>query len=56
MKNWKTTVVGAVGAAALALQSLFATGEVDAKTALTAAIVAILGFLAKDFNVTGTGK
>lgn len=56
MKNWKTTLAGAIGAAALALQSLFATGTVDLKTGITAAIVAAFGFLAKDFNVTGAGK
>lgn len=56
MKNWKTTAAGAVGAAAITLQSLFTNGEVDIKTAITAVIVAILGYLAKDAGVTGAGK
>lgn len=56
MKNWKTTLAGVIGAIALSLQSAFATGTVDGKTVITAAIVAAFGFLAKDFNVTGTGK
>jgi hypothetical protein len=56
MKNWKTTLAGFIGAIALSLQSLFATGAVDGKTAMTAVIVAGLGFLAKDFNVTGGTK
>lgn len=56
MKNWKTTLAGFIGAIAIALQSVFATGVVDGKTAVTAAVVAGLGFLAKDFNVTGGTK
>jgi len=56
MKNWKTTVAGLVGAIALALQAELSTGTIDGKTIVTAVIVAALGFLAKDFNVTGTGK
>ena len=33
--------------------SLYQSGTVDARTLLVSAAFAIIGFLAKDFNVTG---
>lgn len=56
MTNWKTTIAGAIGAGALTLQALFATGTVDWKTAITAVIVAVIGFVAKDAGISGTTK
>ena len=56
MKNWKTTAAGLIGAIALTLQDLFATGNVDGKTIVSAIVIAAIGYLSKDFNVTGTGK
>lgn len=56
MKNWKTTLFGAISAAAIAAQSVYATGGVDLKTALTAIAVAVFGYLVKDAGVSGTGK
>jgi len=56
MKNWKTTLAGLIGAVALTLQDLFATGSVDTKTIISAVVVAALGYLSKDYNVTGAGK
>jgi hypothetical protein len=52
-KNWKTTLVGAVLAAALVVVNLVQTGTVDSKTLVTAGALALIGALAKDFNVTG---
>lgn len=53
MKNWKTTVAGALMAGANVALSLYQSGTVDARTLLVSAAFAIIGFLAKDFNVTG---
>jgi|WetSurSiteA1Bulk_404760.scaffolds.fasta_scaffold99507_2 hypothetical protein len=53
MKNWKTTLVGAVLGAALVVVNLIQAGTVDTKTLITAGAVALIGLLAKDFNVTG---
>jgi hypothetical protein len=51
--NYKTTIAGCAGAACLAASKIIETGTIDYQTIITAVIVAILGFLAKDFNVTG---
>lgn len=56
MKSWKTTLAGAVGAAAITLHDIYATGEVSWQSAITAVVMAVVGYLAKDKNVTGTGK
>jgi lysozyme family protein len=55
-KNWKTTLVGAVMGALIVGLQLIQTGTTDLKTIAVAVAVALLGALAKDFNVTGTGK
>ena len=56
MKNWKTTVLGAIAAAFIAIQPLIATGEVDWKAVGIAAVVALFGYLTKDAVVTGSEK
>lgn len=56
MKNWKTTIIGALLAAVIAIQPLFETGDYDYKKLGLAALVALLGYLTKDAGVTGTGK
>jgi hypothetical protein len=53
MKSWKTTLVGALSAAGLVVLQLVQTGTVDVKTLAIAAGVALIGFFAKDSNVTG---
>lgn len=56
MKNWRTTVLGAIAAAFVAIQPLIATGEVDWKAVGIAALIALFGYLSKDAGVTGTVK
>ena len=56
MKNWRSTLVGVIGAAAAVVQPLVMTGQVDKNTLVLAATVAALGFLAKDAGQTGTAK
>lgn len=53
MKNWKTTLAGALGGSIIAIQPLLSTGEVDIKALITGFVVAFIGFVSKDFNVTG---
>ena len=56
MKNWKTTIVGALAGALIAIQPLLATGEVDIKALLMGFGITFLGAVSKDFNVSGTNK
>jgi hypothetical protein len=53
MKSWKTTLVGAIGAVAVAVYPLITTGHIDWRNVGLAALIAIFGFIAKDSNVTG---
>lgn len=56
MKSWKTTIVGALLATVIAIQPFFEPGAYDFKKLLLAGLVALLGYLAKDFDTTGTSK
>ncbi len=56
MKNWRTTLVGAILAIVVAVQPIIATGSIDWKAVSLAALIALLGYLAKDAGVTGTIK
>lgn len=56
MKNFRTTLVGALLAIAVAVQPLIETGAVDVKAIVMAAMIALLGYLAKDAGVSGTGR
>ena len=53
MKNWKTTLFGCLAAIMIAVAPLIQTGQIDWKAVIVAALVAGLGFVAKDSNVTG---
>lgn len=53
-RNWMTTTVGLIGAVANAMIPLLQNGTVDLQTLLISAIMAALGVLSKDFNITGT--
>ncbi len=52
MKSWKTTLVGLIGAIAIAIQPYLETGAFDSKALISAAVVAAFGVLTKDFNVS----
>lgn len=56
MKSWKTTILGAIAAAFIAVQPLIATGEIDWKAVGIAAVVALFGYFTKDAGVSGTEK
>lgn len=53
MKNWKTTLAGMIGAVATVVLPMVTGGAVSSKDVVTAAVLAALGFFAKDSNVTG---
>ena len=53
MKNWKTTLVGALLALFIALEPIVTTGEVNWIQVIIAGGIAVLGYLAKDFDVSG---
>jgi hypothetical protein len=48
MKNWKTTLVGAIAAVGLCVFQMIQTGNVDPKTLITAAAIGLGLYLAKD--------
>ena len=47
-KNWKTTLLGAIAAAAIAAAASLEAGEVDYRVILAAAGVAAIGSVLKD--------
>ena len=53
MKNWKTTVLGALLAIVIAVAPIIQTGVIDWKAVGIAALVALIGYFAKDKDVTG---
>lgn len=55
MKNYKTTLVGLVGAIASVAYPLISKGSVDVGEIIRAVVIAAVAFLAKDFDVSGTG-
>jgi len=51
MKNWKTTLVGVIGAFTNGAYAIMTTGVLDVKTIIMSGFMLALGFLAKDLNV-----
>ena len=56
MKNWKTTIIGAIIGGLVAIQPLFDGSDFTVTQLLTAFAIAAFGVVSKDFNVSGTGK
>jgi len=58
MKNWRTTLLGAVGAAISAITLYTQSGGNlgDWKLYVFPALIAAFGYLSKDAGVTGTAK
>ncbi len=54
MKDWKTTIAGAVLAAVVAVQPIVESGNIDWKDLAFAALIAAFGYLAGDKQTTGT--
>lgn len=55
MKNYRTTLVGLIGAIASVAYPLLSSGTISVSEIIRAVVIAALGFLAKDFSTTGTG-
>lgn len=56
MKSWKTTLVGAIGAALTVALPMIGGGPIAWSTVGTAAAIAALGYFAKDAGITGAEK
>lgn len=56
IKNWKTTLAGAITAVALVVFQLWTKGTLDAKTVIEALGIAIGMYLANDANIDQTIK
>ena len=56
MKNWKTTVVGAIAGGLTAISPMLEGDDVSLMSILSGFAIAVLGYLSKDFGVTGKGK
>jgi len=56
MRNWKTTLFGALGAAVQVALPLIQTGTVSIKDIAIAAALALIGYFAKDAGISGTDK
>lgn len=53
IKNWKTTCFGLAISIYLAVHPLLSTGHVDWHKIRWAAVIAVFGFLVKDYDQTG---
>jgi hypothetical protein len=51
--NWKTTLLGCLLAAAVAIEPIITTGDVDWKRVALSGLIAAFSFAVKDRNVTG---
>jgi len=56
MKNWKTSLGALLLAVLIGVQPIIETGVIDWKKITIAALIAAIGFVAKDNNVTGGTK
>lgn len=54
MKNWRTTIVGAIIGGLIAIQPVLETGTYSVKELVLGFLFAALGLLAKDYNISGT--
>lgn len=52
--SWKTTVTGICGALLINVVPLLQTGTYSWQAIVVGVVVAIIGYLAKDWNVSGT--
>lgn len=56
MKNWRTTLIGAITAIVNSALPLMATGQIDWKAVAISAGMAAMGIVAKDAGVSGTER
>jgi len=53
VKNWKTTLIGAIGGGATIALAWYESGHITLRDIGIAFALGALGAMAKDFNVTG---
>lgn len=53
MKNWRTTLIGAIGAGLVAGYGAFSAGGLTIDQIIIAGFMAFIGVFSKDFNVSG---
>ena len=51
--SWKTTLTGLVGAVWVGVYPLISSGQISWPAVVSAALIAVAGFVVKDFDVTG---
>lgn len=56
MKNWRTTLIGCLLAAIVAVEPIISEGEVNWIKVGFAAMIAMFSVVSKDANVTGLPK
>ena len=56
MKNWKTTLMGMLGAGAMIALPWFQSGHVSTRDIVLAFALGALGYMAKDHDVTGGSR
>ena len=53
MKSYKTTILGILAALYVAIEPLVSQGSIDYERLLWASIIAVAGYIVKDYNVSG---
>ena len=53
MKNYKTTIVGAITAVVVALYPIVVSGTFEWENVVAGAVIALYAYLTKDYDVTG---
>lgn len=53
MKSYRTTLLGLATAVYVAVEPIISKGEIDYERLFWAAIIAVFGYLVKDYNVSG---
>ena len=56
MKNWRTTAIGVLAAAANFAYPMYMEGKVSTQTIIMSMAFAAIGWLAKDAGITGIEK
>lgn len=56
MKNWKTSLAGAIAGGLTVIAPMLEGSDVTLTSILSGFAIAVLGYLSKDFNVSGKAK
>lgn len=56
MKNWRTTIAGAIAGGLTAILPQLGAEDLDWKAILLGFVIAVMGYVSKDAGVSGTTK